>query len=329
MGSMSRLPPREWWAAVKASIGEFNEKQLGDRAAALTYYTVLAIFPGLAVLVGLFGLLGSPETVNSALDVIGDLGPRSAVDTFSGPLESIQQNTGAAGVAFVLGLVGALYSASGYVGAFMRASNAVYDASEQRSFWKARPLQFGITLLTLLILVAILLSLVISGPVAESIGSVIGVGDTAVAVWSVVKWPFVLVGISVIFGLLYYAAPDVRHRGFAWLVPGALLAVVLWIAASALFALYVANFSSYDATYGTLAGVVIFLVWIWITNLVILLGLVLNAQLERRGISPSEAVARGRDELPEARTLANVGEDRDDSDPPPPAESTHADPRRD
>ncbi|UJA21594.1 YihY/virulence factor BrkB family protein [Thermoleophilia bacterium SCSIO 60948] len=329
MGSMARLPRREWWAAVKSSVGEFNEKQLGDRAAALTYYTVLAIFPGLAALVGLFGLLGSPGTVDSALEVVGDLGPQSAVDTLGGPLESIQQNTGAAGVAFILGIAGAIFSASGYVGAFMRAANVVYDASEERSFFKQRPLQFAITLVTLLILVAILLALVVSGPVAESIGSVVGVGDTAVAVWSIVKWPFVLVGISVIFSLLYYAAPDVRHRGFSWLVPGAVLAVVLWIAASALFALYVANFSSYDATYGTLAGVVIFLVWIWITNLVILLGLVLNAQLERRGISPSEAVARGRTELPEAQVLADVSGDRDDSQTAPASERTHADPQRD
>lgn len=326
---MARLPPREWWGAVKASVGEFNAKQLGDRAAALTYFSVLAIFPGVAVLVGLFGLLGSPSTVDAALDVVGDLGPQSAVETFAGPLESIQQNTGAAGIAFILGLAGALYSSSGYVGAFMRAANVVYDATEQRSFWKARPLQVGITLLTLVILIVILLSLVVSGPVAESIGSVIGLGNTAVTVWSIVKWPFLLIGISVIFGLLYYAAPDVRHRGVAWLVPGALLAVVLWIAASALFALYVANFSSYDATYGTLAGVVIFLVWVWITNLVILLGLVLNAQLERRAISPSEAIARGRTKLPEAQVLADVGSEGDDSRAEAADENTHADPRRD
>lgn len=303
---MGRLTPRLWWGAIKSSVRELQDKQLTDRAAALTYYTVLSIFPGLIVLVGLFGLLGSPETVNAALEIVAELGPSSAVETFQGPLREVQGAEGVAGVALVLGLAGALYSSSGYVGAFMRAANAIYDSPEERPIWKSKPLQLGITVLALFILIVILLGLVVSGPVAEAIGSQIGLGQTGVAVWGIAKWPFLLLGIAAVFGLLYYLSPDVIHRGISWLVPGALLAVFLWVLASAGFALYVANFSSYNSTYGSLAGVIVFLVWVWITNLAILLGCVLNAQLERRQISPSEAVARGRTELPEAERAPSV-----------------------
>ncbi|MBA2239629.1 MAG: YihY/virulence factor BrkB family protein [Solirubrobacterales bacterium] len=301
MGTLQRLTPRLWWGAVKSSLREFQDKQLTDRAAALTYYSVLAIFPGLIVLVGLFGLLGTPETVSSTLDIVGDLGPRSAVETFQEPLRDLVQNSATAGLALVVGLLGALYSSSSYVGAFMRAANVIYDSEEERPFLKSRPLQIGITVVTLVLVAVILLGLVVSGPVAEAIGAQVGLGDTGVTIWSIVKWPFLLLGVATVFGLLYYLSPDVIHRGILWMVPGALLAVVLWVIASAGFALYVVNFSSYDSTYGSLGGVIVFLVWIWITNLAILLGLVLNAQLERRGISPSEAVARGRTELPEAK----------------------------
>jgi membrane protein len=267
---------------LKRTVAEFQEDNLTDWAAALTYYGVLAMFPALIVMVSLVGLFGDPATTTQTVTaIVQELGPASAVDTFTGPIESITSNEGTAGVLFVVGLVAALFSASGYVGAFMRASNKIYETEEGRPFWKLRPLQMGVTLAMVLLLAAVSIALVLTGPLVEAIAGALGVGETAVTVWSIAKWPVLVAVVVAMIAVLYYTSPNVRHLGFRWVTPGSVLALVLWGIASVGFAFYVANFGSYDKTYGTLGGVITFLVWLWITNIAVLLGAQLNAELER------------------------------------------------
>jgi membrane protein len=270
------------FATLKRTATEFMEDNLTDWAAALTYYGLLALFPALIAMVSLLGLFGDPKTTTSSLtEIITSVGPESAAQTFSGPIESLTSNQSAAGFAFVAGLAVALWSASGYVGAFMRASNVIYETPEGRPFWKLRPLQLLVTLLMIILVVALALGLVLTGPVVDAVAGPIGLSDTAVSVWSIAKWPVMAAIFILMVDVLYYASPNVKLRGFKWVTPGSLVAIVVWAIASAAFALYVANFSSYDKTYGTLGGLIALLVWFWISNLAILFGHELNAERER------------------------------------------------
>jgi membrane protein len=267
---------------VKRTIAEFKEDNLSDAAAALTYYSVLSIFPALIALVSIVGIVGDPQTVTDALrDLVSSIGPASAVETFEGPIQDITSSKGAAGILLVVGIVAALWTASGYVGAFMRSSNVIYEVEEGRSFFKLRPLQMLVTLVLVLLLALVLVAIVLTGPVAEQVGSAIGLGDTAVTVWNIAKWPVLLVVVMLMLAILYYSSPNAKLPGFKWVTPGSVLAVVIWLVASAAFAFYVANFGSYNKTYGALGGVIVFLVWLWITNIAILLGAELNAERER------------------------------------------------
>ena len=276
------LDRRSLWPALKRTVSEFQEDDLTDRAAALTYYGVLSMFPMLIVLVSLLGLFGDPQTTTQTVtDIVTELGPASAADTFTEPIESITRSEQAAGVLFVVGLVGALLAASGYVGAFIRASNKIYETDEGRPFWKLRPLQIAVTLVMVLLLAATALALVLTGPVVEAVAGPLGIGDTAVAAWKIAKWPALVLVVVTMISVLYYVAPNVKQTGFRWVTPGSVVALLLWVLASIGFAFYVANFGSYDETYGTLGGVITFLVWLWITNIAVLLGAELNAELER------------------------------------------------
>jgi len=271
-----------WWATIKRTATEFQEDNLSDWAAALTYYGLLSLFPALIAMVSLIGLFGDPKsTTQSLTEIINEIGPKSATETFKGPIESITKSSGTAGVAFVLGLAAALWSASGYVGAFTRASNIIYETPEGRPFWKLRPLQIAVTLVMILLMALLAVSLVLTGPVVSAVAEPIGVGSTAVDVWNIAKWPVMGLVFLLAIAVLYYATPNVKLRGFKWVTPGSLVAIVIWILASALFAFYVANFGSYDKTYGTLGGLIALLVWFWITNLAILFGHQLNAERER------------------------------------------------
>ncbi len=253
-----------------------------DWAAALTYYGLLSLFPALIALVSIIGLFGDPEaTTQQVTDIVTDIGPSSAADTFAGPIESITSNRSAAGVLLIVGLAVALWSASGYVGAFMRASNIAWETPEGRSFLKLRPLQMLVTLVMVIMLAVVALALVLTGPIVEAVGSSIGVSDTVTTVWDIAKWPVLLGVVILMFSVLYYAAPNVKLPGVRWITPGSAFAVIVWLLASAAFAFYVANFGSYDETYGTLGGVVTMLVWMWITNLALLFGVELNAERER------------------------------------------------
>jgi membrane protein len=267
---------------LKRTVAEFKEDELTDRAAALTYYGVLSIFPALIVLVSIVGLVFDPARVTKALtDVVSSVGPASAVETFKGPISTITKSSGTAGIMLIVGIASALWTASGYVGAFMRAANVIYEVEEGRSIVKLRPLQMLVTLVLVLLLALVLVALVLTGPLAEAVGSAVGVGSAAVTAWDIAKWPVLLAVVVMMIALLYYASPNARLRGAKSILPGAALAVVVWLVASAAFAFYVANFGSYDKTYGALGGVVIFLVWAWLTNVAILLGAELNAERER------------------------------------------------
>jgi len=274
------LPKRSWWAVLKRTVKEFNRDNLTDWAAALTYYGVLSLFPGLLVLTAVLGLLG-PSATQSLVDSVNSLGPGQARDIIVGGIEELQKTKSFAGPLAVIGLLAALWSASGYVGAFMRASNSIYDVEEGRPFWKVIPLRIGLTLGVVVLLVITAAGIGVSGGVAEKVGGFFGLGSTAVTVWDIAKWPVLLLLASLAIGLLFWASPNVRQPSFLWITPGGLLTVVVWIAASLGFGFYVANFGSYSKTYGTLAGVIVFLVWLWISNLALLLGAELDAELER------------------------------------------------
>ena len=285
------------FATVKRTFTEFMEDDLTDRAASLTYYGLLALFPALIALVGIIGLVADPAGATQTItDVVSQLGPSSAADTFSGPIQSITSSSNTSGIMAVVGIAIALWSASAYVGAFIRASNVIYETPEGRPFWKLRPLQLLITLVILVLAAITLLALVVSGPLAEAIGGAIGLSDAAVTAYQIAKWPILIALVITIFSVLYYASPNVKIRGFKWVTPGSVVALVAWVLASVGFALYVANFGSYDKTYGTLGGIVVLLIWFWITNLAILFGHELNAERER-SLELGEGVPRAEREI--------------------------------
>ncbi|MCC8248864.1 YihY/virulence factor BrkB family protein [Saccharothrix luteola] len=297
----TQLSRRSWWAVLKRTVKEFNEDNLTDWAAALTYYAVLSLFPGLLLLTALLGLLG-PDATQSIVDSLDALGPGEAKDTIAGAIENLQKSQ-ASGLLAIVGLVTALWSASGYVGAFMRASNSIYDVEEGRPFWKVIPLRLGLTIGVVVLLALTALGVTLTGGVAEWLGEVLGLGSTFVTVWDVAKWPVLFVLASLAIGLLFWASPNVRQPSFLWITPGGLLTVVVWVAASLGFAFYVANFGSYNKTYGSLAGVIIFLVWLWISNLALLLGAELDAELER-GRRMEAGQPAGRDPVAPPRDTA-------------------------
>ena len=269
-------------STLKRTLTEFQEDNLTDWAAALTFYGLLSLFPALIAMLSLIGIFGDPKTTTETLtDIITEIGPESAAETFEGPIDSIVESQGAAGFAFIFGLAAALWSASGYVGAFTRASNIIYETPEGRPFWKLRPLQIVVTLAMIILMALLAIGLVLTGPIVEAVAGPVGLSGTAVDIWGIAKWPVMALIFIVMVNLLYYSTPNVKLRGFKWVTPGSILSIVVWAIASALFAFYVANFGSYDKTYGTLGGLVVLLLWFWITNLAILFGHQMNAERER------------------------------------------------
>ncbi len=282
---------------VKRTVLKARDDGMTDWAASLTYYGLMAMFPALIAMVSIVGLFADPKsTAQTLTDIVTQLGPSSGAKTFEGPIKSLTSNQSAAGILFVVGLVLSVYAASGYVGAFARASNVIYETEEGRSVWKLKPAQMLIAFAMVIVVALLGLALVLTGPVVDAVAGPLGIGSTATDVWNLAKWPVLLIVAMLLVGLLYYSTPNVRLRGFRWVTPGSALAVGVWLVASALFAFYVANFGSYDKTYGTLGGIIVLLVWMWITNVALLLGQELNAERER-----SAQVAEG---VPERETLA-------------------------
>ena len=286
------LDKRSWTGVLTRTFSEFKADNLTDWAAALTYYGILSLFPGLLVLVSLLGLVGASAT-QPLIDNIGQVAPGQAKEIATSALQGLQNSKSSGGLLAIVGLAAALWSASNYVGAFIRASNAIYEIDEGRPFWKVRPLQLGVTIVMVLLLALCAVAVVVTGPLAETVGDVVGLGSTAVAVWNIAKWPVIALVFMAMLAFLFYAAPNVKHPRFRWVSPGAIAAVVIWLIASAAFAFYVANFGSYNKTYGTLGGVIVFLTWLWISNIAVLLGAELNAEVERgrqikRGMDPAQ-----------------------------------------
>ena len=277
---LNDLPHDAWSGVLKRTYREYRADNLTDLAAALTYYGVLAIFPMLIVLVSILGLVGHSAT-QPLIENLDKVASGPAKEIFTSAIKNIQSSKGTAGILFIVGLAGGLWSASGYIGAFMRASNIIWDVREGRPIWKTIPVRLAVTLLTVVLLTVSAVAVVLTGGLAKEAGNLIGVGQNSVTAWDSAKWPVLVLLVALMLAILYYASPNVRHPGFRWISPGSILAVLLWMVASAAFALYVASFASYNKTYGALGGIVVFLVWLWITNTVILLGAELNAELER------------------------------------------------
>jgi membrane protein len=276
----TQLPRGALPGVMKRTLREFKADNLTDLAAALTYYGVLAIFPMIIVIVSVLGLVGRSAT-QPLIDNLGKVAPGPAKTIFTNAIHNVGGQRGTAAILFIAGLLVALWSASGYIAAFMRASNVVWDVEEGRPIWKTIPIRIGVTVVTVVLITASALAVVLTGGLAHQVANLIGLGSTAVTVFDIAKWPIMLVFVSLILSVLYYLGPNVRQPGFRWVTPGSIVAVGVWILASAAFAFYVASFSSYNKTYGALGSIVVFLVWLWITNVVILLGAELNAELER------------------------------------------------
>lgn len=302
---------RDWWGVLKRTVKEYQEDNLSDWAAALTYRAVMSLFPGILVLVALLGLTGA-DTARRASAEIGAYAPGAVRDVLDNALTELQRGRGAtAGLVAVFGILLALWSASGYVSGFMRASNAIYDVPEGRPVWKTLPIRLGVTIVCAISIAAVAVALVFTGPVAARAGEFLHLGSGVVRIWDIAKWPLVVLVIALIFALLYWASPNARQGGWRWISPGSVLAVLIWLAASAGFALYAANFGSYNKIYGSLAGIIVFLVWLWISNAALLLGAEFDAELHR-----ARALSEGHppDQEPYLE-LRDQPKDRDRPDP--------------
>jgi membrane protein len=276
----TKLPRRAWGGVLKRTFREFREDNVTDWAAALTYYGILSVFPALIALVSIVGLIGESAT-SPLLTNLGSFAPGPAHEILENALNGLTQSRGGASLLFILGLAGALWSASSYIGAFIRASNSIWDVEEGRPIWKTLPLRLIITVAMLMLLTATAVAVAVTGPLADKVGKLIGIGGAAVTAWDIAKWPILILIVSLMFSILYYTAPNVKQPGFRWVTPGGVVAVVTWMTVSALFGIYTANFGSYNKTYGSLGAVIIFLVWLWLTNIAILFGAELNAESER------------------------------------------------
>ncbi|MFF9915402.1 YihY/virulence factor BrkB family protein [Streptomyces sp. NPDC013457] len=288
--SPSDLPRRSWTAVLRGTLKEFRNDELLDRAASLTYYGILSLFPALLVLVSFLGIAGE-SAIRHVLDTVDKLAPGAAHDVLGEAVGQLRGNGGTGSLLAVVGLILALWSASGYVGAFIRVANAVYDVPEGRPLWKILPLRLALTVSLMVLAGVSALIVVVTGELARHAGAALGIGDTVMTVWSVVKWPVLVFLVAVMMALLYWAAPNAKGRGFRWVSLGSFLALALWMLASGGFAFYAAHFGSFNRVYGTLAGVIVFLMWLWITNLALLLGLEFDAEVARQ-----RAIAGGHPE---------------------------------
>jgi membrane protein len=275
------IPAMGWRQILRRALAEFRHDDITDRAAALTYFGVLAMFPGLLVLVSILGLLGQ-NTTQKVLDNVGQLAPGAVKSFLGSAIKQVQGHHAGAGAAAIVGILIAIWSASGYIAAFMRAMNEIYGIDEGRPIWKTAPVRIGVTIVIVVMLVASALMVVVTGPIASQVGKAFGIGHSAVVVWDIAKWPVLLVIVSLMISLLYWATPNVKQPGFSWITAGGAIAVIVWLIVSALFGVYVSLSGSYNKTYGSLATIIIFLVWLWITNIAILLGAEFNAEAEHQ-----------------------------------------------
>jgi membrane protein len=278
---LSDIKKPSWKYIARKTMREFSSDHATDLAAALTYFGVLAVFPTILAFVSILGLFGdAAKTTNDLIDIARGFAPAGTLDALRDPIENLTKSP-AAGFALLTGIVGALWSASGYVGAFSRAMNRIYQIQEGRPFWKLRPVTLVVTVLAVVVAVVAAVLLVLSGPVASTIADSIGLGTAGLVAWEVIKWPILIALAIALIAVLYYATPNVKQPRFRWMSVGALVALLTLVVASIGFAFYVGNFSSYNETYGSIGGVIVFLLWVWIGNIALLFGAELDAELER------------------------------------------------
>jgi membrane protein len=293
------LPDGAWKRIAKRTFDQYRADGLTNLAAALTYRSVLSLFPGLIAFVALLGLFGQyPKTFNAVLQIAGSIAPQSTIQAISGPVRQVITNKGGAGALLGVGLAGTVWAASGYVGTFSWAANVMWEAKRGRSWYRQWPFNIVVTLVALLLATSVLMALVLTGPLARAVGGQLGVGSTGLEIWNIAKWPAIVGVVTLMISGLYYIAPNVRPPHWRWLTPGAILAVIAWAVTSAAFGLYIANFASYNKTYGTLGAVVTFLIWAWLTNIAALLGIELDSEIEReRQLSADQPGAADRIQL--------------------------------
>jgi membrane protein len=294
------LSRRAWWKVLKRTVREFQQDQMADWAAALTYYSTMSIFPGIVLLTALVGLAGRSAT-QPLIDNVNHMAPGQAREVLKSVITELGDSGGFAGPLAIVGLLAALWAASAYIAAFIRASNTIYETDEGRPLWKTLPLRLALTMAMIVLLAVSLFGVVITGGIADRVGRWLGIGRTGVLVWDILKWPAIALLISLAIALLYWAAPNVQQLGFRWLTPGSVLAVLVWVLASVGFGIYVANFASYNKTYGSLAGVIIFLVWLWVANLAVLLGAEFDAELAREQRIETRGIPESREPFLEPR----------------------------
>ncbi|WP_411719644.1 YihY/virulence factor BrkB family protein [Mycetocola sp.] len=276
-----KLRPKDVLPVYRRALGEFAKDQVADVAAGLTYFAVLALFPALLAIVSLLSLVNQDSAVTEQLlALFSSIGPEETVRALRGPIEDLTA-TPAAGLGFVVGLLGAILSASGFVRAFSRGMNRIYAVREGRPFLKFQPVILLVTVISLVTLTGMALILVLSGDIAEAVGNMIGLPDAAILVWDLAKWPVLAVLAMLILAMLYYTTPNVRQHKFRWLTIGSATALVVWAAATLGFFFYVSNFGNYDRTYGTLGGVIVFLLWLYLSNMAILYGAEVDSEIER------------------------------------------------
>jgi membrane protein len=278
----SDLPDGAWRRIARRTFDHYRSDGVSNLAAALTYRSVLSVFPGLIALVALLGVLGQyPQTFNAVLQIVGGFAPSSTVQSVSGPVRQIIIHKGGASALLGVGLAGAIWGASGFIGTFSWASNVIWEARRGRSWYRQWPLNLAVTLIATVLITLILCALILTGPIASAVGSQLGIGPTALQIWGIAKWPAIIIVVTLMISALYYIAPNVRPPSWRWLTPGAAFAVLTWAITTSLFGLYAANFGSYNKTYGTLGAIVTFLIWVWLTNIAMLLGIELDSEIER------------------------------------------------
>lgn len=270
-----------WVYLLRRTVHEFGQDGGIDVAAGLTFFAVLSVFPAALAIVSLIGIVGNGRaTVDRLLALLSQVVPSAVTETLRQPLEGIA-TTSTANITFVIGVLAALWSSSTFVSAFSRAMNRIYEIDEGRPYWKRKPAQLAVTILLLILILISAVIVVVSGPIFRTLGETIGIGTTAVAVWNVAKWPILTAIVVMLVAVLYATTPNIQQPRFRWLSLGAILAIVLLAAASTGFGFYVSNFATYSHTFGALAGVIIFLVWVFLVNISLLLGAELNTEIER------------------------------------------------
>lgn len=278
----TQVSKRSWKYIFKRSLAEFTQDGCTDLAASLTYFTVLSVFPGLLAVVSLLGVFGQgQQTADAITEFLAGRVPEELNTLLEPTITNLTQATGAGIVALIIGVASGLWTASGYVGAFSRAMNRVYDVSEGRTFIKHKASMLAVTLFVVVTVVLIFLMVLLSGSIARTLGDAIGLGETSVMVWNIAKWPVVLLLLILLVAVLYYATPNVQQPKFKWVSPGAVFAIIGVIVAAVGFSIYATQFASQADTYGVIGGVILGLLGIWIFNNVLLFGAEIDAELQR------------------------------------------------